>query len=124
MFNFNLQNKAFEELNAEQFKLVYFLNNTISMVNKTNNTQNNNTIEMYNGYMMDKLGLSERQVQRLIKRLEQLEYITVKRATRKNQPNIITLIFEENNATDCTLSQNNDINDAINCDINCDKNVT
>ena len=124
MFNFNLQNKAFEELNAEQFKLVYFLNNTLSMVNKTNNTQNNNTIEMYNGYMMDKLGLSERQVQRLIKRLEQLEYITVKRATRKNQPNIITLIFEENNATDCTLSQNNDINDAINCDINCDKNVT
>ena len=124
MFNFNLQNKAFEELNAEQFKLVYFLNNTLSMVNKTNNTQNNNTIEMYNGYMMDKLGLSERQVQRLIKRLEQLEYITVERATRKNQPNIITLIFEENNATDCTLSQNNDINDAINCDINCDKNVT
>ena len=124
MFNFNLQNKAFEELNAEQFKLVYFLNNTLSMVNKTNNTQNNNTIEMYNGYMMDKLGLSERQVQRLIKRLEQLEYITVKRATRKNQPNIITLIFEENNATDCTLFQNNDINDAINCDINCDKNVT
>lgn len=124
MFNFNLQNKAFEELNAEQFRFVYFLNNTLSMVNKTNNTPNNNTIEMYNGYMMDKLGLSERQVQRLIKRLEQLEYITVKRATRKNQPNIITLIFEENNATDCTLSQNNDINDAINCDINCDKNVT
>lgn len=124
MFNFNLQNKAFEELNAEQFKLVYFLNNTLSMVNKTNNTQNNNTIEMYNGYMMDKLGLSERQVQRLIKRLEQLEYITVERATRKNQPNIITLIFEENNATDCTLSQNNDINDAINYDKNCDKNVT
>lgn len=120
MFNFNLQNKAFEELNAEQFRVVYFLNNTLSMVNKTNNTQNNNTIEMYNGYMMDKLGLSERQVQRLIKRLEQLEYITVKRATRKNQPNIITLIFEENNATDCTLSQNNDINDAI----NSDKNVT
>ena len=124
MFNFNLQNKAFEELNAEQFKLVYFLNNTLSMVNKTNNTPNNNIIEMYNGYMMDKLGLSERQVQRLIKRLEQLEYITVERATRKNQPNIITLIFEENNATDCTLSQNNDLNDAINCDKNCDKNVT
>lgn len=124
MFNFNLQNKAFEELNAEQFRVVYFLNNTLSMVNKTNNTPNNNTIEMYNGYMMDKLGLSERQVQRLIKRLEQLEYITVERAKRKNQPNIITLIFEENNATDCTLSQNNDINDAINCDKNSDKNVT
>ena len=122
MFNFNLQQKAFEELSAEQFRVVYFLNNTLSMVNETNKTPDNNKIEMFNGYMMDKLGLSERQVQRLIKRLEQLDYITVERATRKNQPNIITLIFEENNATDCTPSQSNDINDAINCDINGDKN--
>lgn len=126
MFNFNLQQKAFEELNAEQFRIVYLLNSTLSMINKTNKTPKNHKLEMFNGYLMDKLGLSERQVQRLIKRLEQLDYITVERATRKNQPNIITLIFEENNATDCTPNndENNDINDAINCDINCDKNVT
>lgn len=124
MFNFKFQQKAFEELNAEQFRIVYLLNSTLSMINKTNKTPKNHKLEIFNGYLMDKLGLSERQVQRLIKRLEQLNYITVERATRKNQPNIITLIFEENNATDCTLSQNNDKNDAINCDINCDKNVT
>ena len=110
MFNFNLQQKAFEELSAEQFRVVYFLNNTLSMVNESKKTPDNNKIEMFNGYLMDKLGLSERQVQRLIKRLEQLNYITVERATRKNQPNIITL--------------NCDINNDINNDINCDKNVT
>ena len=110
MFNFNLQQKAFEELSAEQFRVVYFLNNTLSMVNESNKTPDNNKIEMFNGYMMDKLGLSERQVQRLIKRLEQLDYITVERATRKNQPNIITI--------------NCDINNDINNDIKCDKNVT
>ena len=106
MFNFNLQQKAFEELSAEQFRVVYFLNNSLSMVNESNKTPDNNKIEMFNGYMMDKLGLSERQVQRLIKRLEQLDYITVERATRKNQPNIITIKCDINN------------------DINCDKNVT
>lgn len=106
MFNFNLQQKAFEELSAEQFRVVYFLNNTLSMVNESKKTPDNNKIEMFNGYLMDKLGLSERQVQRLIKRLEQLNYITVERATRKNQPNIITLNCDINN------------------DINCDKNVT
>ena len=106
MFNFNLQQKAFEELSAEQFRVVYFLNNTLSMINESNKTPDNNKIEMFNGYMMDKLGLSERQVQRLIKRLEQLDYITVERATRKNQPNIITIKCDINN------------------DINCDKNVT
>ena len=120
MFNFNLQNKAFEELNAEQFRVVYFLNNTLSMVNKTNNTPNNNTIEMYNGYMMDKLGLSVRMVQYHIKALEQLGYIKVVRPIGRNarkQPNKITI----NNAIDCALSENNTnktTNDAINNAIN------
>lgn len=120
MFNFNLQNKAFEELNAEQFRVVYFLNNTLSMVNKTNNTPNNNTIEMYNGYMMDKLGLSVRMVQYHIKTLEQLGYIKVVRPIGRNarkQPNKITI----NNAIDCALSENNTnktTNDAINNAIN------
>ena len=120
MFNFNLQNKAFEELNAEQFRVVYFLNSTLSMVNKTNNTPNNNTIEMYNGYMMDKLGLSVRMVQYHIKALEQLGYIKVVRPIGRNarkQPNKITI----NNAIDCALSENNTnktTNDAINNAIN------
>lgn len=110
MFNFNLQQKAFEELSAEQFRVVYFLNNTLSMVNDSKKTPDNNKIEIFNGYMMDKLGLSERQVQRLIKRLEQLDYITVERATRKNQPNIITINCDINNDTKCdknvTLNKN------------------
>lgn len=131
MFNFNLQNKAFEELNAEQFRFVYFLNNTLSMVNKTNNTPNNNTIEMYNGYMMDKLGLSVRMVQYHIKALEQLGYIKVVRPIGRNarkQPNKITI----NNAIDCALSENNTnkttndainnaINDAMDCTLNKNK---
>ena len=121
MFNFNLQNKAFDELNAEQFRIVYFLNNTLSMVNLKNNTPNNNTIEMYNGYMMDKLGLSVRMIQYHIKALEQLGYIIVVRPIGRNarkQPNKITI----NNAIDCVLSENNifkTTNDAINDAINC-----
>lgn len=110
MFNFNLQKRAFDELNAEQFRVVYFLNSTLSMVNKQKNTPDNNSIEMFNGYMMDKLGLSERQVQRLIKSLEHTGFISVKRATAKKQPNTITLIDAENDATTC--------------DKNGDKNVT
>lgn len=110
MFNFNLQKRAFDELNAEQFRVVYFLNSTLSMVNKQKNTPDNNSIEMFNGYMMDKLGLSERQVQRLIKSLEHTGFISVERATAKKQPNTITLIDAENDATTC--------------DKNGDKNVT
>ena len=114
MFNFNLQKRAFDELNAEQFRVVYFLNSTLSMVNKQKNTPDNNSIEMFNGYMMDKLGLSERQVQRLIKSLEHTGFISVKRATAKKQPNTITLIDAENDATTCDK----------NGDKNGDKNVT
>ena len=132
MFNFNLQNKAFEELNAEQFRFVYFLNNTLSMVNKTNNTPNNNTIEMYNGYMMDKLGLSVRMLQYHIKALEQLGYIKVVRPIGRNarkQPNKITINNAINDAMDCTLSENNTfkttnntINNAINDAMDCTPN--
>ena len=133
MFNFNLQQKAFEELSAEQFRVVYFLNNTLSMVNESNKTPDNNKIEMFNGYLMDKLGLKERMVQYHIKTLEQKGYIKVKRPIGRNaskQPNIITincdknvtLNKEENNAIDCALSQNNAINDAINDAINCTLN--
>ena len=132
MFNFNLQNKAFEELNAEQFRFVYFLNNTLSMVNKTNNTPNNNTIEMYNGYMMDKLGLSVRMVQYHIKALEQLGYIKVVRPIGRNarkQPNKITINNAINDAMDCALSENNTfkttnnaINNAINDAMDCTPN--
>lgn len=127
MFNFNFQQKAFEELNAEQFRIVYFLNNTLSIINKTNKTPENHKLEMFNGYLMDKLGLKERMVQYHIKTLEQKGYIKVKRPIGRNaskQPNIITLNFDENNAIDCTLNknENNAINDAINCAIDCTLN--
>ncbi len=136
MFNFNLQNKAFEELNAEQFRLVYFLNNTLSMVNETTKAANNNTIEMFNGYMMDKLGLSVRQIQRLIKSVEDAGYIIVDRAKTKKQPNKITIISatnsDKNSDKNVTLNNNATINSdknvtlnnnaTINCDKNSDKN--
>ena len=124
MFNFNLQNKAFEELNAEQFRLVYFLNNTLSMVNETTNATNNNTIEMFNGYMMDKLGLSVRQIQRLIKSVEDAGYIIVDRAKTKKQPNKITIISTTNSDKNVTLNNNATINSDKNDDKNGDKNVT
>ena len=124
MFNFNLQNKAFEELNAEQFRLVYFLNNTLSMVNETTNTTNNNTIEMFNGYMMDKLGLSVRQIQRLIKSVEDAGYIIVDRAKTKKQPNKITIISATNIDKNVTLNNNITLNCDKNDDKNGDKNVT
>ena len=126
MFNFKFQQKAFEELNAEQFRIVYLLNSTLSMINKTNKTPKNHKLEMFNGYLMDKLGLKERMVQYHIKTLEQKGYIKVKRPIGRNaskQPNIITLIFDENNATDCALNdENNAINDAINDAIDCTPN--
>lgn len=132
MFNFNLQNRAFEELNAEQFRFFYFLNNTLSMVNKTNNTPDNNTMEMFNGYMMDKLGLKERMVQYHIKALEQLGYITVVRPKGRNakkQPNIITIndakncVVSDENANNATDEVKNDaINNAKNYAIDCTLN--
>lgn len=123
MFNFNLQKRAFNELNAEQFRVVYFLNSTLSMVNKQKNTPDNNSIEMFNGYMMDKLGLSERQVQRLIKSLEHTGFISVKRATAKKQPNTITIIDAENDATIC--DKNGDKNVTLNnLDIKYNNNIT
>ena len=109
MFNFKFQQRAFEELNAEQFRIVYLLNSTLSMINKTNKTPKNHKLEMFNSYLMDKLGLKERMVQYHIKTLEQKGYIKVKRPIGRNvskQPNIITLNFEENNAIDCTLNKN------------------
>lgn len=105
MFNFKYQQRAFNELNAEQFRLVYFLNSTLSMTNKANNTPDNNKIEMFNGYMMDKLGLSERQVQRLIKSIENSGFISVERATRKKSPNIITLKFKKNERITQSITQ-------------------
>lgn len=127
MFNFKLQQKAFEELSAEQFRVVYFLNNTLSMVNKSNKTPDNNKIEMFNGYMMDKLGLKERMVQYHIKTLEQKGYIKVKRPIGRNaskQPNIITINNDINCDKNVTLNkeENNAINDAINDAINCTLN--
>lgn len=120
MFNFKLQNKAFDELNAEQFRLFYFLNSTLSMVNKTNNTPLNESINMFNGYMMDKLGLSERQVQRLVKSLEDRGYISVESPSTKRQPNIITIIGANND--DENGDNNSDTDDDNNGDTDCDKN--
>lgn len=126
MFNFKLQNKAFDELNAEQFRLFYFLNSTLSMVNKTNNTPLNESINMFNGYMMDKLGLSERQVQRLVKSLEDRGYISVESPSTKRQPNVIKIIGANNDDEngDNNSDTDDDNNDDTDCDKNGDKNVT
>lgn len=107
MFNFKYQQRAFNELNAEQFRVVYLLNSTLSMTNKTNNTPDNNKIEMYNGFLMDKLGLKERMVQYHIKTLEEKGFIKVKRPVGRNskQPNIITLKFKKNERITQSITQ-------------------
>ncbi len=94
MFNFNLQDKALNDLSkglmtSTQFAMLYLINNNA----------NGKAVEMYNTFLMDKIGISVRMVQYNIKKLEEMGYIKVQRATGKNvikKPNLI----EINNAID------------------------
>ena len=95
MFNFELVNKALTDTNVNEteFRTLYLIANNCSM----NNTD---SIEMYNAYMMDKLHYSESTIKRCTKALEQNGYISIKRATKKKTPNIISLITINNESKD------------------------
>lgn len=89
MFNFNLQDKALNDLSkglmtSTQFAMLYLLNKNA----------NGKAVEMYNTFLMDKIGISVRMVQYNIKKLEEMGYIKVQRATGKNvikKPNLIEI---------------------------------
>lgn len=91
MINLNLLNKALTDTNITdaEFRLLYLIANNISM-SKTDEK------EIYNGFLMDKLNLSERQIQRLTKSLADKGYIT-KRAIgnkRNKHGNIYSLVID------------------------------
>lgn len=97
MFNFNLINKAATDVNISdsQFRTLYIILNNCSL-------NDANSIEMYNAFLMDKLHFSESTVKRCTKGLEDNGYINIKRAVKKKQPNVITLVGIENDSRDET----------------------
>lgn len=106
MFNFKVINKALTDVNLtdKEFRMLYLIVNNMSL----NNT---NSLEMFNGFLMDKLNLCERQVQRLSKALEEKGYVERHiNSTSKNRNGIVYTLC--------------DITDDTICDTECDKNVT
>ena len=99
MFNFELMNKALTDTNVSEteFRTLYLIANNCSM----NDTE---SIEMYNAFLMEKLHYSESTIKRCTKALEEKGYISVKRATKKKTPNIITLTSIKNERTDETTN--------------------
>ena len=102
---FDLVNKALTDkaISDSQFRVLYLILNNCNM-------KNTESIEMYNAFLMDKLCYSESTVKRCTKGLEEQGYISVKRATKKKTPNIITLmpIMDEckDEAKNDTLNKN------------------
>ena len=119
MFNFELMNKALTDTNVSEteFRTLYLIANNCSM----NDTE---SIEMYNAFLMEKLHFSESTIKRCTKALEEKGYISVKRATKKKTPNIITLTSIKNENTDETTNavRNEVTNDTLynNIDNNID----
>ena len=109
MFNFTFMNNALVDCNLsdKEFRLLYLIVNNMSM----NNT---NEIEMYNGFLMDKLNICERQVRRLTSSLVEKGYITkVNTGTKNNRnANVYRLC-------DTVMDNSGDMM----CDISGDKNV-
>lgn len=106
MFNFRIINKALTDVNLtdKEFRMLYLIVNNMSL----NHT---NSLEMFNGFLMDKLNLCERQVQRLTKSLEEKGYVTRSvESTSKNRNGVVFTLCD--NVVDTT------------CDTECDKNVT
>lgn len=101
MFNFNLLNKALTDANLsdKEFRLLYLIVNNMSL----NNT---NEIEMYNGFIMDKLDICERQARRLTSSLVEKGYIIKVRfgASKKKNGNVYRLKADID--TDIKLDKN------------------
>ena len=120
---FDLVNKALtdREISDSQFRTLYLILNNCNM-------KNTESIEMYNAFLMDKLCYSESTVKRCTKGLEERGYISIKRATQKKTPNIITLmpITSEckNEAKNDTLNKNIENNKKYNIQSNTIQSIT
>ena len=113
MINLVLLNKAFGEVTPTQFQMLYMIANQCSL-------KKSDSVEMYNGFMMDKMGLSVRMIQYNIKALEEKGFIKVERPIGRNaskKPNVITLckVEEEKETVQETNKESTQLNDAINC---------
>ena len=109
MFNFTVMNQALTDVNVsdKEFRMLYLFVNNASL-NETDD------IVMYNGFLMDKLNLSERQVQRLTKSLVDKGYLT----------KVVTGTSTNKNGNVYRLNDINDTDSDMTCDKSCDKNVT
>ena len=118
MINLQLMNKAvFDvELTDKEFRTLYLICNYAAL----NNT---NTIQIHNGWLMDKLNLCERQVRNVTNGLDAKGYIKKEvTGTRKNKNantyTIVEEIYDEMNE-EKKLEMNCEINDEINLENNC-----
>lgn len=88
MFNFDLLNEAVfdTDLTDKEFRLLYVIANNAAM----NNTD---TVQLHNGWLMDKLNCCERQIRRLTNSLNQKEYVikTVTSTLKNKNANTYTL---------------------------------
>ena len=127
MFNFNLMNRALNDSNLSDsaFRMLYIILNNCSL-------NNSNSAEIHNGYFMKALNKKERMITYLTNELVKKGYITksINGTSQNKLANTYTLIDVEVNDTP-TDSLCNDINKgAKNCPLtdkdakNCAKNCT
>lgn len=122
MINLQLMNKAVfdTELTDKEFRTLYLICNYAAL----NNT---NTIQLHNGWLMDKLNLCERQVRNITNGLDAKGYIKKEvTGTKKNKnANTYTIIEEINDEIieemneEKKLEINCEINDEIKLEKNC-----
>lgn len=119
MFNFKVMNKAVYdvELSGSAFKLLYLIANKCSAINE-------DSVEIHNGFFMGKLGLSEKQIQRLTNELVERKYINkeIVGTSKNRKGNIYTIITDKND--DKFDDKNVDKNVALKNNIKINKNIT
>ena len=98
MFNFSIFTKALTDntLSKNEFRVLCLMLNTSSF-------KQSNTIEMYNGYIQDTLGISERNVRDITKSLELKDYIKkeVNTNSHNRNANRYTILGTEKCAEKC-----------------------
>lgn len=99
MFNFSIFTKALTDntLSKNEFRVLCLMLNTSSF-------KQSNTIEMYNGFIQDTLGISERNVRDITKSLELKDYIKkeVNTNSHNRNANRYTILGTESCAEKCT----------------------
>lgn len=92
MFNFSIFNKAVVDvdLSSSAFRILCIIMNQCSY-------KNSNSVEIHNDFLMEKLGLCEKQVRRLIKELVDNGYVdkNVHGNSKNRKGNIYTLISKD-----------------------------